>query len=214
MTIDFYYTPGSAPCRAVLLAAKAVGVKLNLKEINLMKGEHLTPEYKKINPQHTVPALVDDGLLLSESRAIITYLVSQYGKDDSLYPKDPKKRAVVDQRLYFDASTLYARYADLYYPLYFAGVPLDSLKADKLRDAYQVLNNFLANSKYAAGDHLTVADISLLASISTAEISGFNILDYENVAKWYDTVKATVPGYDEDAKNREGFKQMVEHLTK
>ena len=48
------------------------------------------------------------------SRAIIAYLVDQYGKDDSLYPKDPKQRAVVNQRLYFDAGTLYQRFGDLY----------------------------------------------------------------------------------------------------
>jgi glutathione S-transferase len=44
----------------------------------------------------------------------MTYLVEQYGKDDSLYPKDPKKRAVVNQRLYFDMGTLYQRFGDLY----------------------------------------------------------------------------------------------------
>lgn len=48
MTIDFYYVPGSSPCRAVLLAAKAVGVDLNLKLTELMKGEHLTPEFVKV----------------------------------------------------------------------------------------------------------------------------------------------------------------------
>lgn len=44
----------------------------------------------------------------------MTYLVEQYGKDDSLYPKDPKKRAIVNQRLYFDACTLYKALADYY----------------------------------------------------------------------------------------------------
>lgn len=48
MGIDYYYTPGSAPCRTVLMVAKAVGVDLNLKHLDLMKGEHLTPEYVKV----------------------------------------------------------------------------------------------------------------------------------------------------------------------
>lgn len=48
MGLDFYYLPGSAPCRAVLMTAKAVGVDLNLKLVNLMAGEHLTPEYLKV----------------------------------------------------------------------------------------------------------------------------------------------------------------------
>jgi hypothetical protein len=48
MPIDFYYIPGSAPCRAVLLAAKAVGVDLNLKLTDLMAGEHLKPEFVKV----------------------------------------------------------------------------------------------------------------------------------------------------------------------
>jgi hypothetical protein len=48
MTIDFYYVPGSAPCRSVLLAAKSVGVDLNLKLTNLMAGEHLTPEFLQV----------------------------------------------------------------------------------------------------------------------------------------------------------------------
>lgn len=48
MPIDLYYVPGSAPCRAVLLAAKAIGVDLNLKHLDLMKGEHLTPDFIKV----------------------------------------------------------------------------------------------------------------------------------------------------------------------
>lgn len=49
MGLDFYYLPGSAPCRAVMLTAKALGINLNLKHCDLMKGEHLTPEFLKVS---------------------------------------------------------------------------------------------------------------------------------------------------------------------
>lgn len=46
------------------------------------------------------------------SRAILAYLTAAYAKDDTLYPKDIRLRAQVDQRLQFDLGTLYARLAD------------------------------------------------------------------------------------------------------
>lgn len=49
MTIDLYYLPGSAPCSSVRLLAGTIGIDLNLKYTDLMKGEHLTPEYLKVN---------------------------------------------------------------------------------------------------------------------------------------------------------------------
>ncbi len=42
--------------------------------VNLLKGEHKTPEYLRVNPHGVVPALRIDGALLAESLAIIEYL--------------------------------------------------------------------------------------------------------------------------------------------
>jgi glutathione S-transferase len=50
-------------------------------------------------PQQMVPVVKDGDLAINESRAGAAYLVNAYGKDDKLYPKDPKVRAVVDQRM-------------------------------------------------------------------------------------------------------------------
>lgn len=52
------------------------------------------------------------------SRAILSYLVAMYGKDDALYPADIKTRALVDSRLQFDLGTLYARFSDYFVSVY------------------------------------------------------------------------------------------------
>ncbi len=59
-----------------------------------------------LNPQHNIPFYVEDGFSMNESKAILTYLADKHSdKNDKLYPKDLKTRAVVNQRLMFDTST-------------------------------------------------------------------------------------------------------------
>lgn len=65
----------------------------------------------QLNPQHTVPTLQDGDFVVWDSHAINAYLVGKYGKDDSLYPKDLQKRAIIDQRLHFDSGILFPRLA-------------------------------------------------------------------------------------------------------
>ncbi|XP_058450658.1 glutathione S-transferase 1 isoform X2 [Malaya genurostris] len=204
--MDFYYLPGSAPCRSVQMTAEAVGVKLNLKLLNLMAGEHMKPEFLKLNPQHCIPTLVDNGFALWESRAIQAYLVEKYGKDDSLYPKDPQKRAVVNQRLYFDMGTFYQRFGDFWYPQIFAKQPADEEKRKKMEEAVGFLNTFLEGQQYAAGDELTIADLSLAASAATYEVAGFDFSKYPNVQIWLDRCKKNAPGYALNQAGADEFK--------
>lgn len=150
----------------------------------------------QINPQHTVPTMVDDGFALWESRAIMVYLVEKYAQTPSLYPTCPKQRAIVNQRLYFDLGTLYQRFADYYYPQIFAKAPANPDNFKKMEDAVGFLNKFLEGQTYAAGDNLTVADISLVATISSYEVAGFDLKPYPNVVAWYEKCKATMPGYE------------------
>lgn len=81
-----------------------------IKVVNLLTKEQLNDDFIKINPQHTVPTIVDDdGFVLWESRAISQYLAETRSSDNTLIPKDVKQRAIMNQRLYFDLGTLYAR---------------------------------------------------------------------------------------------------------
>lgn len=99
--------------RSAFAVAAAIGVELEYKEVDLFKGETHTPEFLEMNPVHSVPVLEDNGKFIIDSHAILGYLVNQYAKDDSLYPKDPFQRAMVDQRLHFDSGILYIRLRNL-----------------------------------------------------------------------------------------------------
>ena len=78
--------------------------------MDLFKKEQLQDEFVKLNPQHTVPTLVDDGYVLIESRAIAIYLIEKnFPSGHSLYPKGAKERALINQKLQFDCGTLYPR---------------------------------------------------------------------------------------------------------
>ncbi|PSN30880.1 Glutathione S-transferase 1-1 [Blattella germanica] len=114
MPIDFYYMTGSPPCYTILLLGKTLGLEFNMKYIDYHKKDHKTPEYEKMCPQQTVPLINDNGFLISESRPILCYLVEKYAKDDSLYPKDIKKRTIINHRLFFDIGTLYQGFLDYY----------------------------------------------------------------------------------------------------
>ncbi|XP_064549870.1 glutathione S-transferase 1-1-like [Drosophila montana] len=207
--MDFYYSPGSAPCRSVLMTAAAVGVKLNKKLLNTGEQEQLKPEFLKLNPQHTIPTLVDNGFSIWESRAILAYLVEKYGKDDSLYPKDPQQRALVNQRLYFDMGVLYQAFADYYYPQFRFNKPADPENFKKVESAFALLNTFLEGQQYVAGKRLTIADISILASVSTVVTVGFSLSSYPNVAKWYEHVQKVTPGWDENLIGLEILKERM-----
>lgn len=77
-------------------AAFRVRIALNLKNVEYKKvpidlskngGEQFSAEYSEINPQHLVPALVDDKKIITQSLAIMEYLEERFPKP-AIFPKE------------------------------------------------------------------------------------------------------------------------------
>ncbi|XP_055921908.1 glutathione S-transferase 1-like [Eupeodes corollae] len=159
----------SPPVRTVLLTLEALNLDYEFKVVNFLNKEHRTEEFEKKNPQHTVPVLEDDGHCLWDSHAIAAYLVNKYGKDDALYPKDPLKRAVVDQRLHFDSGVLFANARNITAPLFIRNVTdVPQEKIDLLNEGLNFLESFLVHD-FIAGETMTIADFSILSTVTTYE---------------------------------------------
>ncbi|KAK5642254.1 hypothetical protein RI129_008421 [Pyrocoelia pectoralis] len=170
MAPKLYTTDLSPSARSVLLTAKAIQLELDLKNVSIGDGENLTPEYLKMNPQHTVPTLDDNGYYLWDSHAINIHLVTKYAKNDSLYPKDEQKKGIINQRLFFSASVFETAVSNIFKPIFNDGmrtIPQD--KADVIRGVYDFLEKFLEGHDFIAGDSLTIADFSIVSSLSFLE---------------------------------------------
>lgn len=57
------------------------------------------------------------------------------------------------------------------YPYLFRGATIDPEKVKKLEEAFEFLEIFLTDNDYVAGNVLTVADISIVTSVTTARVS-------------------------------------------
>lgn len=204
-----YYAPRSPPCRAVMLTAAALGLELNLRLVNVKAGEHMTPEFLKLNPQHTIPVLDDNGTIVSDSHVICSYLADKYaGENDSLYPKEPAQRRLVDARLFYDCGHLFPRVRFIVEPVIYFGVsevPED--RVTYMQKAYDGLEHCLATAPYLAGSELTIGDLCSVATVSTA--AAFAPIDadkYPKLTQWLKRLQA-LPYYKES--NQEGLEMLV-----
>ncbi|KAJ6636455.1 Glutathione S-transferase 1 [Pseudolycoriella hygida] len=155
-----YYFEICPPSRAIRLALNVIGLDVDYRHINIIEGEQNTPEFLAINPLHTVPVFIDDEVKLTDSHAILPYLITKYGKDDTLYPSKPAIRARIDQYLHFNNSVLLTRYLKLAWACVRTKItefPKDLV--DNIMEALQFLEMFLQESGYLVGDGITLADL-------------------------------------------------------
>ncbi|XP_059616623.1 uncharacterized protein LOC132261706 [Phlebotomus argentipes] len=206
--LKLYHYSLSPPSQLALMTIRHLKLEVEIITVDLLKQDQLSPEFIKVNPQHTVPTIDDNGFILWESRAIATYLVSSKAPGSSLYPTDVKKRAVVDARLHLDHE-LYIALREVVFPIYALGsteIPQD--KKDKVYKILGNLNTFLEGQKYAAGSELTIADLALLATITSLQEIGANICKFSNVSAWLKSLDS-IPGAQENLEGAQLFGNFI-----
>lgn len=68
--------------------------------------------FLQLNPSHTVPTLDDNGYILWDSHAILSYLAETYGQNNNLFTNDPKEKHRILQILNLDCGTIFRRISD------------------------------------------------------------------------------------------------------
>jgi glutathione S-transferase len=107
MVLQLYGHPMSSCTKRVAAVLHEKKVSFDLHLINIPKGEHKAPEYMAHQPFGQVPYIVDDGLVLYESRAICRYIALKYaGQGIPLIPSptDLEKYALFEQAAHIELS--------------------------------------------------------------------------------------------------------------
>jgi len=204
--LKIYGVPFSQPVRAVIWQLLMKEQPFQLIPTNPgSKGEKGSrhPSYLAKNPSGTIPCLEEDtGFTLGEAHAIMVYLCRKHGWTD-LYQEDLQVRAKIDWYLNFhhrnirNASGMVAPKIrkDLNIPELFQEADKRTFTAGlKTLDQH-----VLANTRYLAGDDLSIADISAYCEIGQLQPQFTNLYDYKpfpNVERWLADMRSQ-PAHDE-----------------
>ncbi|KAH1011275.1 hypothetical protein HUJ04_000686 [Dendroctonus ponderosae] len=192
MAISLYYFESAPPARSVLMVIAALKLKVDLIRINLSNKEQFAEEFLQRNPTHTVPTLDDNGFIVWDSHAIVQYLVDKYGRTDELYPKSFEERTRVNQMLFFETSILFPSLARAVRPVFYdnaTAVPDNKIK--NIEASFEFLETFLSVTNYLASNHLTIADICALSTVSTIQIfHQVNNVKYPKLVAWLSKLKS------------------------
>src|SRR3546814_17478918 len=98
--IDVYFTP-TPNGHKVSIMLEEIGLPHRLLKMDMLAGDHLTPEYRRINPNGRLPAIVDHDpigggapLPIFEIGAILLYRAVKSGP---FLPTDPRRRTQAQQ---------------------------------------------------------------------------------------------------------------------
>jgi maleylacetoacetate isomerase len=175
--ILYGYFRSSAAFRA-RIALNLKGIVPELRFIHLIRdgGAQHTPEYKAINPQELIPALVHDGHLITQSMAIIEYL-DEIVPQPPLLPKTPYERARVREISYVvgcDIHPVNNLRVGLYSKETLGASDDDIARWHRhwIRLGFDALEKMLSGSPltgaYCHGDTPTMADILLIPQCANA----------------------------------------------
>ena len=200
--MKLYADPITVNCRKVLAGLDLLGAPFERVHVDYFKAEQKSPEYLALNPNASVPTLVDGDMVLWESNAILQYVADKLGKE-AFYPRDLKVRADINRWLLWESSSWFPScyvflVENCVKPL-LGGQPdpavLDA-QAAQFHKLAGILDARLAKSPWIAGQGPTIADIALAAPMHLHGWQRLPIGDHPNLLRWMTERVESLPSWE------------------
>jgi GSH-dependent disulfide-bond oxidoreductase len=183
------YTAATPNGWKISIALEEMALPYEVQVIDFASQEQKTDWYMKLNPNGRIPTLEDDGFVIFESGAILSYLAEKTGK---FLPRDVKGRSRVMQWLMFQMSAIgpmmgqanvFLRYFPEKLP---AAIERYQREVTRL---FGVLDRQLQSREYIAGEY-SIADMALWPWVSGYEWSGVSVAGFQSLQRWLALVGA------------------------
>lgn len=196
--------PAPNPRRVrIFIAEKSLDIPV--EQVDLMKREHMTDDFQKLNPFCDVPVLeLDDGTTISQVNGICRYLEAAYPEPD-LYGKDAKEQGLIAMWDNYVTNNGLLAVADAFRNSAkgfqdhavvglrsYAQIPeLAERGRARTMDFMEDLNHYLGEREYIAGNRFSAADITAMVSLDFAKWVKIEIPeDHANLKRWYESVSS------------------------
>jgi glutathione S-transferase len=183
----------SGNCYKIRLTAAHLGLTLQRKNYDIMKGETRTPEYlRDVNANGRIPVLQDGDRFLPESNAICFYLAN----GSKLIPDGHFDQADMLRWMFWEQYNHEPNIATLRFWMRFVG--LEALadaqriqikpKREAGNAALDLMDTHLESRKWFVADQFSLADICLFAYTHVADEADFDIAAYPEVIRWMEQI--------------------------
>lgn len=193
--LTFYHAPWSR-ASAIFWLLEELGIPYEMKLVGIRAPGGVPEEYRSIQPNKKVPAIVHDGTVVTERAAIALYLTETF-PEAGLAPKpgDPMRAQFLSWLIYsdavFDPVLAVRTHGWDYVPSRFSFGSYD--------DMVRHLEKTLSSRPYIAGDRFTAADTQIGAGISYASNVLGQLTDRPVIKEYFDRL-AERPAYRRYAK--------------
>lgn len=182
--------PITVNCRKVVAGLDLIGAPYDLVHVDYFKAEQRSPAYVALNPNASLPTLVDGDLVLWESNAILQYAADKLGNAQA-YPTDLRSRADVNRWLFWECAHWFP--SCYVYLVENCVKPLLQADPDPAVLAAQdanfhklagILDARLATSAFISGDHPTIADIAVASAMHLHPFQRLPLDPHKHLTAW------------------------------
>jgi glutathione S-transferase len=154
--ITLFHSPQSRSGGALVLLEE-LGADYELHVLNLRQGEQRKPEYLAVNPMGKVPAIIHDGVLVSEQGAVYAYLADLYPEAGLTPAIGDRQRGPYLRWLFFYGSSFEPALVDR--ALNREPAPPSTCPYGDYDTMLKTLTDQLAQGPFLLGERFTAADV-------------------------------------------------------